>query len=295
MAITAAMVKELRERTGAGMMECKQALTDAGGDMDAAVGTLRKKGAAKADKKAGRIAAEGAIASASSGDGGAAALVEVNCETDFVAKDENFAAYVKAVAETVLRRRPADLEALKRAPLEGVDTTVDEARVELISKIGENLDVRRFAVLDADAGGRIDNYLHGSRIGVLVKLRGGAEPLGRDVAMHVAASRPLCIDKDAVPAETLAKEREIYQSQAQESGKPAEIVAKIVDGKVQKYINEITLLGQPFVKDPEQSVGKLLGAQGAEVMDFVRFEVGEGLEKREDDFVAEVMAQAKGA
>jgi elongation factor Ts len=295
MAISAAMVKELRERTGAGMMECKQALTDADGDMDAAVEALRKKGAAKADKKAGRIAAEGAIGSARTEDGLAAVLVEVNCETDFVAKDANFMAFTRAVAETVLVQRPADLDSLNQLPLEGGGMTVDQARVELFSKIGENINIRRFVLLQAAAGERIDGYLHGSRIGVVVKLRGGEDQLGRDVAMHIAASRPLCIDKNAVPGDTLDKEREIFRSQAEESGKPAEIVEKIVEGKVQKFLNEITLLGQPFVKDPDQKVGNLLQSQEAEVVEFVRFEVGEGLEKRDDDFVAEVMAQAKGA
>lgn len=294
MAITASMVKVLRDRTGAGMMECKKALTEADGDMEAAVEGLRKKGAAKADQKSGRIAAEGAIGCAIDSGGKTGVLLEVNCETDFVAKDENFKKFTQDVAHTVLEQQPADVEALSAMRMANSDHTVDEARIELFSKIGENLNVRRFAVVTASEGQHIASYLHGTRIGVLVRVEGGSADLGRDLAMHIAASRPVCVAPEDVPTETLDREREIYSAQAAESGKPENIIEKIVQGRVQKFINEITLLGQPFVKDPDQTVGKLLSSAEARVHEYVRFEVGEGLERKEDDFVAEVMAQAKG-
>lgn len=294
MTITASMVKALRERTGAGMMECKKALTDTGGNLDAAVEELRKKGAAKADQKAGRIAAEGAIGMAISADGLSGVLVEVNCETDFVAKDGSFQEFVRNVAKTVLARRPADVAALGELPLANSGHTVEQARVELFGRIGENLNVRRFAVVDAGPDETVSGYVHGSRIGVLVRSQGGGAELGRDIAMHVAASRPMCVSADDVPEQTVAKEREIFSAQAAESGKPANIVEKIVEGRVKKFISEVTLLGQPYVKDPDQTVDKMLSGAQARVLEFVRFEVGEGLEKKEDDFVAEVMAQAKG-
>ncbi|MDJ0955955.1 MAG: translation elongation factor Ts [Arenicellales bacterium] len=294
MTITAAMVKALRERTGAGMMECKKALAESGGDMDAAIEELRKKGAAKADQKSGRIAAEGAISGIVTADGTSGVLVEINCETDFVAKDENFRAFGQKVAEIVLAQNPESVDALAKLKFSDSQQTVDEARVELFSKVGENLSVRRFARLDAGPEGRISVYLHGTRIGVLVHTQGGRSDLGRDIAMHVAASRPLCISRDDVPEGVLSKEREIYTAQAADSGKPQNIVDKIVEGRLQKYLNEVTLLGQPYVKDPDQSVQKLLASEDAQVVEFVRFEVGEGLERKEDDFVAEVMAQAKG-
>ncbi len=295
MAIAATMVKELRSRTGAGMMECKGALTETDGDMEAAVELLRKKGAAKADKKSGRIAADGLIVALVSADKKSGVLVEVNCETDFVAKDENFSAYAHAVAETVMSERPTSMEALSNLSLPGVEATVEEARRDLITKIGENINVRRFQVIEVHDAGSISAYVHGNRIGVLVKIRGGRADLGKDIAMHIAASRPLYLSKDDIPVELAAKEREIYAAQASGSGKPEKIVEKIVDGRLQKYVNEITLVGQPFVKDPDQSIGKLLKTEEATVEQFVRFEVGEGLERRSDDFVAEVMAQAKGA
>ena len=295
MTITASMVKALRERTGAGMMECKKALTDTGGDMEAAVEELRKKGAARADKKSGRIAAEGAITAALGEDGRTGVLVEVNCETDFVAKDENFRDFADRVAATVLDQQPEDVAALSAMKLAGSDKTVDEARVELFSKIGENIAVRRFARIAAQDGQHISVYSHGSRIGVLVRSSGGRSDLGKDVAMHIAAMRPVCVSKDDVPREQVEKEREIYMAQAADSGKPENILEKIVQGRLQKYLNEITLLGQPFVKDTDLSVEKLLAGEGAGVQEFVRFEVGEGIERKDDDFVAEVMAQAKGA
>lgn len=288
------MVKELRTRTGAGMMECKKALTEADGDMDAAIEALRKKGAAKADKKADRVAAEGMVAAALSQDRRTGVLVEVNCETDFVAKDDNFQSFADAVAKTVLAGQPEDVEALGGLELSGSDETVEEARVGLINKIGEKVTVRRFETLEAGEGAVIGAYTHGTRIGVLVVVEGGRDDLGKDLAMHIAASRPGYIGKDDVPAEVLDKEKAIFAAQAEESGKPANIIEKMVQGRIQKYLNEITLLGQPFVKDPDQSVEKLLKSENARVSNFHRLEVGEGLDKREDDFVAEVMAQAKG-
>ena len=290
MAITAALVKELRERTGAGMMECKKMLTETDGDIDLAIEELRKRGAAQADKKAGRIAAEGTIVTLVDGD--KAATVEVNCETDFVAKDENFVGFANAVAATVLANEPADVEALAALSIEGGDSTVEEARQGLIAKIGENISLRRFEVVTAQDGETLGAYQHGNKIAVLVRLNGGDQDLAKDVAMHVAASKPVCISADDVPAELLEKEREIFAAQAAESGKPAEIMEKMVEGRIRKYLNEVTLLGQAFVKDPDQSVEKLLQSNSATALQFVRYEVGEGIEKKEDDFVSEVMAQA---
>lgn len=292
MEITAAMVKELRERTGAGMMECKKALSEAGGDMEAAIEHMRKSGAAKAVKKAGRIAAEGQIVIATSADAARAAIVEVNCETDFVAKDESFKKFANAVAEQVLAHGPADVEALGALSVDG--KSVEEARQELVAKIGENIQVRRFEVVEA-AGGKVAAYLHGTRIGVVVAMTGGSEELAKDIAMHVAASRPVCVNESEVPAELLAKEREIFAAQAQESGKPADIIEKMVQGRIKKYLAEITLVGQPFVKDPDNTVGKLLSAAGAQVVRFVRYEVGEGIEKKQENFAEEVMAQARSS
>lgn len=293
MQITAAMVKELRERTGAGMMECKKALGEANGDMEAAIEIMRKSGAAKAVKKAGRIAAEGKIAVAMNDAGNQAAIVEVNCETDFVAKDDNFVAFVDEVAACILENTPTNVDALNGTALKD-RKSVEEVRQELVAKVGENIQIRRFAIMDVE-GGVMASYLHGTRIGVLVALKGGNEELARDIAMHIAASRPVCLDESGVPAELLAKEREIIRAQAEESGKPAEIVEKMVEGRIKKYLAEITLVGQPFVKDPDTTVGKLLAGAGAEVVDFVRYEVGEGIEKKQEDFAAEVMAQAKGS
>ena len=289
MAITAALVKELRERTGAGMMECKKMLTETDGNIEAAIEELRKRGAAQADKKAGRIAAEGTIITLTEGNKGVA--VEVNSETDFSAKDEFFMAFANQVAQTVLANSPADVEALSAtATAEG--PTVEEARQALIQKIGENITVRRFEIIEAADGEVVGAYQHGNKISVLTRLSGGSEDLAKDVAMHVAASSPVCISSDEVPAELLAKEREIFTAQAAESGKPVEIMEKMVEGRIRKYLNEVTLLGQAFVKDPDQTVEKLVKSAGAEVKQFVRYEVGEGIEKKEDDFVSEVMAQA---
>ena len=290
MSITASMVKELRERTGAGMMECKKALVEANGDLDAAAEALRKAGAAKADKKAGRVAADGRVVIQR--DGGKAAIVEINSETDFVAKDENFAAFADAVAGIVLATGETDVAALAGQDI-GDGRSVETARTELIQKVGENISVRRARIVEAD--GPIGFYTHGSRIGAIVTLNGGDEELARDIAMHVAAINPVCIDESGVPAETLATEKRIFTEQAEASGKPAEIIEKMVTGRVAKFLKEITLVGQPFVKDPDTTVGKLLKGAGAEAASFVRFEVGEGIEKKEDNFVEEVMAQVQGA
>lgn len=294
--IPPSLIKELRARTGAGIMDCKKALGETGGDLDAAVEELRKKGVASAENKAGRIAAEGVIASA--GNAGAGALVEVNCETDFVAKDASFQAYAAAVAGAILAAAPKDLDAAAALALDGGNTggttggtTVESARQELIARIGENISVRRFAVVNA-GGGTVSTYLHGTRIGVMVRLSGGDSQLGRDLAMHIAASRPLCIGDRDMPAEVLEREQAIFIAQATESGKPAEIAQKMVAGRMKKFLKENTLLGQPFVKNPEQSVAQLTAAAGATIEQMVRFEIGEGLEKRDDDFVAEVMDQA---
>ncbi|MFT4630050.1 MAG: elongation factor Ts [Arenicella sp.] len=289
MAITAALVKELRERTGAGMMECKKMLVETDGDIELAIEELRKRGAAQADKKAGRIAAEGTIVTLVEGNIGVA--VEVNSETDFAAKNDAFMAFANQVAKSVLANKPADMEALSGSLIEA-DKTVESARQTLIQEIGENISVRRFELVEAGEGEVVGAYQHGNKISVLVQLENGSNDLAKDVAMHVAASKPVCISEDQVPADLLAKEREIFTAQAADSGKAPEIMEKIVDGRVRKYLAEVTLVGQPFVKDPDQTIGKLLKSAGAQVKQFVRYEVGEGIEKKEDDFAAEVRAQA---
>jgi elongation factor Ts len=289
--ISANLVKELRERTGAGMMECKKALVATGGDIEAAVDLMRKQGLAKADKKAGRIAAEGRVAAIVAADGKSGALVEVNCETDFVAGGADFRAFTDELAELALATRPADLDALL-AQRTRSGTTVEETRRALIARIGENIGVRRYTVLEASD--RIGSYLHGSRIGVLVACRGGDDALARDMAMHIAASRPQYATDAEVPPAVLDKEREILTEQASGEGKPPEIVAKMVEGRLRKHLAEVTLAGQPFVKDPDVKVGKLLADAGAAVESFARFEVGEGIEKKVDNFVEEVMAQVRG-
>jgi elongation factor Ts len=292
MNITADAVKQLRERTGAGMMECKKALVETKGDLDAAAELMRKQGLAKADKKATRVAAEGVVALARAGDSPVAALVEVNCETDFVGREQDFRAFAQAVVDCALARRPADLAALAAAPLASGES-VEERRRNLIAKIGENISVRRFAVLSSP--GHLGAYVHGTRIGAMVALEGGTASLAYDLAMHVAASNPRYVSPAQVPAEVVAKEREILTSQARAEGKPPEIVAKMVEGRLRKALAEITLAGQPFVKDPDTTVEKLLKGAGARVIAFERFEVGAGIEKKPDDFVAEVMAQVKGS
>ena len=294
MAITAAMVKELRERTSVGMMECKKALVESNGDMDAAADLLRKAGAAKADKKAGRVAAEG-IVTIAHGDN-ASVILEVNCETDFAAKNEDFITYADRLAEMVLENRPADIEALNALPYGDSGNTVAEALKELIGKIGENMTVRRFEIIEGD---NLGGYLHKvgptARIGVIVNMEGGDEALARDIAMHIAASRPQFIDQDQVDPEVLEKEKQILTEQAADSGKPADIIEKMVMGRVNKFLKEITLVGQPFVKDPDTTVEKLLKSSNAKVVGFTRFELGEGIEKKEENFAEEVMAQANAA
>jgi elongation factor Ts len=291
MAITAALVKELRERTGAGMMECKKALVETDGDIDAAIEQMRKSGMAKADKKAGRAASEGLLGIKTSDDNKTAVIVEINSETDFVSKGDAFKEFVANVTDLVLAEKPADLDALLAAKLPS-GSTVEDTRKELIAQLGENMSVRRFEIIDAK--GQVAVYSHGSRIGVIVDIEGGDAELGKDLAMHIAASRPICVDESSVPQEELDKEKEIYTAQAQESGKPAEIIEKMVQGRIKKFLKEITLLGQPFVKDPDQTVEKLLQDKGASVVSFVRLEVGEGIEKKQENFADEVMAQVKG-
>lgn len=290
MSISAAMVKELRERTGAGMMECKKALVEADGDMDAAAENLRKSGQAKADKKAGRVAADGRVVIRANDH--KAVIAEVNSETDFVAKDENFVNFAESVAEAVLQSGQTDVAAFASDKLAD-GRTVETARTELVSKVGENISVRRLATVENT--GPIGTYTHGAKIGAIVALEGGNEELARDIAMHVAAINPTCIDESGVPSETLESERRIYIEQAKASGKPDDIVEKMVNGRVQKFLKEITLVGQPFVKDDKKTVGQLLKENKARVVSFVRFEVGEGIEKKSDNFVEEVMAQVKGA
>ena len=288
MAISASMVKELRERTGAGMMECKKALVETDGDMDAAVEQLRKSGQAKADKKASRVAADGRILIAEEGSN--AVILEINSETDFVAKDENFGAFAEAVAAKILKGSVESVEELLSMELAD-GKSVEEARTALVAKVGENISVRRFARVSA--ADRIGSYIHGSRIGTVVAMNGGDDELARDIAMHIAASNPVCIDETGVPADTLERERRIFAEQAEESGKPAEIVERMVQGRVAKFLKEITLVGQPFVKDPDTSVGKLLSSARATVTGFIRYEVGEGIEKKQENFAEEVMAQIK--
>lgn len=293
MAITAALVKELRERTGSGMMECKKALVETDGDIELAIENMRKSGSAKAAKKAGRIAAEGLIVIAQADDNKNVVVAEINCETDFVAKDDNFVTFANAVANRVLNSDIESVEALLEAPLnDGEATTVEETRAALVSKIGENMSVRRFNRISTD--GTIGTYRHGVRIGVAVELEGGDEALAKDIAMHVAATNPMCITEDDMPAEAVEKERDIFRTQALESGKPPEIVDKMIDGRIRKYLAENTLVGQPFVKDPDTTVGKLLASANATVKSIHRLEVGEGIEKKTDNFVEEVMAQARG-
>ena len=289
--ITAAMVKQLREATGLGVMECKKALVEADGNMKKAEELLRIKSGAKASKVAGRIAAEGAVGVYISADSKAGALVEVNCETDFVAKDANFAGFVKTVAEAAAKGNPPDVDALAKTA--GGGETVEAMRQRLVMKLGENINVRRF--VRAAAQGRLAHYLHGNKIGVLVDYEGGDEQLGKDLAMHIAASKPVCVAKEQVPADLVAKEREIYSAQAKESGKPENIVAKMVEGRITKYLAEVALLGQPFVRNQDETIEKLLKAKGAKVHAFHIYGVGGGIEKKKDDFVAEVMAQAGSA
>ena len=293
MAITAAMVKDLRERTGAGMMECKKALVECNGDIEAAIEHMRKTGLAKADKKAGRTAAEGLIAIKASDDNKTVAIVEVNCETDFVSKGDDFQNFCNEVAQLALDKQPADLDALLALPMTGGDSVADTLKA-MIVKIGENMNVRRFKLMTSP-NGHVSSYSHGSRIGVVVSMEGGNDDLGRDIAMHIAASRPSAVSEAEVDPALIEKEKEIFTAQAAESGKPAEIIEKMIGGRINKFLKEITLLGQPFVKDPDTTVEKLLKGAGATVLAFERFEVGEGIEKKQENFADEVMAQVKGS
>ncbi len=291
--ISATMVKELRERTGSGMMECKKALVEASGDMELAIENMRKAGLAKADKKSDRIAAEGLMGAKVSSDGKTAVMVEVNCETDFVAKADDFIGFVNNIANALVDadvNAKDDLLAMKLAGGE----SVDEARRGLIAKLGENITVRRFEKFTTTSGGTAC-YLHGSKIGVIVELTAANPELGKDIAMHIAASKPLCVSEQEVPAETIEKEKEIFRAQSAESGKPADIIEKMVTGRIGKYLAEVTLLGQPFIKDDKMTVAKLLASKGNGVVRFAHFKVGEGIEKKEENFAEEVMAQVRGS
>ncbi len=292
MQVTAAMVKELRERSSAAMMDCKKALVETDGDIDAAIDHMRKSGAAKDAKKAGRIAADGAIVIQV--DGGSAVVVEINSETDFVAKDENFTTFARNVATSILRNNPVDVGALGDIQLAESGGTIESNRQLLSAKVGEKISVRRFTVVDSGSA-ILAQYLHGNRIGVLVLLEGGDEAMAKDIAMHIAASNPVCIGEDDVPVGLLEKEKEVQCAQAEQSGKPAEIIEKMVTGRLRKFVSEITLTGQAFVKDPDITVGNLLQQSSATVTSFVRYEVGAGIEKKEDNFADEVMAQARNA
>ena len=290
MVITASLVKELRERTSSGMMECKKALVETDGDIEAAAELMRKSGAAKADKKAGRVAADGAISSLVTEDRKTAVILEINSETDFVAKDENFQSFAAAVVQTLLLQKPASVAELSSLSIAD-GQTVETARQALIARVGENIQVRRFEIIESEQG--IASYLHGSRIGVLVESSAEAE-MARDIAMHIAAVNPQYVDKSMIPTEFVEKEKAILIAQAQDSGKPPEIIEKMISGRLDKFLAEITLVGQPFVKDPDQTVGKLLSSSGASISGFVRYEVGEGIEKKVEDFATEVASQLNG-
>jgi len=292
--VTAAQVKELRERTGAGMMECKKALEVTGADIERAVEELRKTGRAKADKKASRIASEGIVFALTTPDGKQALLLEVNSETDFVARDENFLKFVKAVAETALAAKLQDIDLLATMGLAGEENhTVEEARQVLVSKVGENIHIRRIVYIDTANG--VGTYLHSNRIGVLVELDSHQPDLAKDIAMHIAACKPLVVNPEDVSSILVEKEKEIYLAQVANSGKPQEIIEKMVNGRLKKFLDEITLTGQSFVKDPTVTVADLLNKHRAKVIGFTRFEVGEGIEKETEDFVAAVMSQVQGS
>lgn len=291
MSISASLVMELRERTGAGMMECKKFLIATNGDIEAAITEMRKAGQAKADKKADRVAAEGVIVIARSSDGLRAIMLEINSETDFVARDENFTGFANNVAEAALNSSVSTIAELSEIKLSS-GNSVEQARQELVAKIGENIKLRRLERMQCDSG-VIGHYLHGSRIGVMVALKNGDEELAKDIAMHIAASKPIVVSKDQVSADAIENEREIFTAQAKESGKPQEIIDKMIEGRINKFIDEVSLLGQPFVKNPDVKVGQLLKEKNNEVLSFIRYEVGEGIEKKEDNFVEEVMAQVR--
>lgn len=288
--ITAKMVQDLRERTGSGLMDCKRALEASGGDLEMAIEAMRKSGQAKADKKAGRVAAEGVVLIKVSVDGKSAVLIEINCETDFVARDEQFKQFAETAINNALQAKTKDVAALSATKVGA--HTLEETRQALVSKIGENIQIRRIVFMETK--GVLASYIHGGRIGVLVDLLGGDIHLGKDLAMHIAANSPLVAYKNQVPADVIAKEKEIFSAQAQTSGKPAAIIEKMIEGRINKFVDEISLMGQPFVKDPNVTVGQLLDQKGAKVNSFVRYAVGEGIEKQTENFVDAVMAQVRG-
>lgn len=289
--ISAGLVMQLRERTGAGMMECKKFLIATNGDIEEAITEMRKAGQAKADKKADRVAAEGVVVIARSADERSAVMIEINSETDFVARDTHFTEFAHAVADAALKSTSHDVAVLSEQSLSS-GSTVEQARQQLVAKIGENIKLRRIAHLHCDDG-VVGYYLHGARIGVMVALKNGTESLAKDIAMHIAASKPMVVSREQVSAEAIDNERDIFAAQAKESGKPQEIIDKMIEGRINKFIDEVSLLGQPYVKDPNIKVGQLLKEKNAEVVAFIRFEVGEGIEKKEDNFVEEVMAQVR--
>lgn len=292
MAITAALVKDLRERTGAGMMDCKRALTETNGDMEAAIDLMRASGAAKAAKKSGRVAAEGLVKVNISDDNKTATILEVNSETDFVTKGDDFINFVNTLGELALKTKPADIEEFLTQTLDNGDS-LDKAREDIVAKVGENVSIRRVKTVTVDSG-VIGAYKHGERIAVLAVLEGGDETLAKDIAMHIAATRPECVTEDQLDAALLEREKAIFVEQARESGKPENIIEKMIGGRMKKFVNEVTLYGQAFVKDPDTTVGALAKASNAEVVSFIRYEVGEGIEKKEENFADEVAAQMKG-
>ena len=291
MIITAALVKDLRKRTGAGMMDCKKALVETNADLEAAIDLMRASGAAKAAKKAGRVASEGLVNVAISDDNKSAVILEVNSETDFVTKGQSFIDFVSALGKIALKNKPESVETFLALTLDSGET-VDEAREDIVAKIGENITVRRVQNVSTE-NGVLGAYKHGDRIAVLTVLSGNDAALAKDIAMHIAASRPECISEEQLSNELLEREKSIFIEQAKESGKPDNIIEKMIVGRMKKFVNEVTLYGQAFIKDPETSVGELVKSKNAEVESFVRFEVGEGIEKKEDNFVEEVMAQAQ--
>ena len=293
MSVTAAMVMNLRERTGAGMMECKKFLVAANGDIELAITEMRKAGQAKADKKSDRIAAEGVIVIARSHDLRHAVMIEINSETDFVARDTNFIHFAQAVADTAVNTQVKTVEALNEQSIDGQDLSVEQARQQLVAKIGENIKIRRFEQVHCNEGDIIGSYLHGGRIGVLIVLHQGNQDLARDLAMHIAASRPLVVNREQISEQMIEHEREIFIAQSRDSGKPQDIIDKMVDGRISKFLDEVSLSGQPFIKDPSTKIAQLLKQKQAEVLFFVCFNVGEGIEKKEDNFVEEVMAQVR--
>ena len=293
MAITAALVKELRERTGAGMMDCKKALVETNADLEAAIDLMRASGAAKAAKKAGRVASEGLVNVTTSDDNRDAVILEVNSETDFVTKGSAFIDFVNELGALALKNKPASVEEFLTQTLDSGET-VDQAREGIIAKIGENISVRRVQSINSGKG-VLGAYKHGDRIAVLTVLTGSDEGLAKDIAMHIAASKPECVSEDELSADLLEREKAIFIEQAKESGKPDDIIEKMIVGRMKKFVNEVTLYGQSFVKDPDMTVGALVKSKSSEVESFVRYEVGEGIEKKEDNFVEEVMAQAQGS